>query len=59
MDRDIEAMFAALHEPLPPDTRSWEALWGPYAAPPQPEGRAAPEKPVRGKALPKSKPKRR
>jgi antitoxin VapB len=33
---DLDAMMAAIRQPLPPDTRSWEALWGPHAVPPKP-----------------------
>jgi len=32
---DLDAMMAAIREPLPPDTRSWDALWDAHAAPPK------------------------
>ena len=32
---DFDKMMAAIREPLPPDTRSWDALWGAHAVPPQ------------------------
>jgi antitoxin VapB len=41
---DMDAMLAAIHEPLPPDTRNWDALWDDYAAPPKPEPKAPPAK---------------
>jgi hypothetical protein len=34
---DMDAMLAAIHEPLPPDTRNWDALWDDHAAPPKPD----------------------
>jgi len=41
---DMDAMLAAIHEPLPPDTRDWDALWDDHAAPPRPEPKAVPAK---------------
>jgi antitoxin VapB len=59
MGREIDQMMAAIHEPLPPDTRSWEALWDEHAVPPgeaaKSQTRATKAKPTRGKALAKSR----
>jgi antitoxin VapB len=57
---EIDAMMAAIKEPLPPDTRDWDALWGPHARPPKAAVEAAPARPGKstrtaGKTRPKSK----
>jgi antitoxin VapB len=54
MDAEIQAMFTAIKEPMPPDTRTWDALWDAHAVAPIPEMKAAPVKAVRGKAKSKS-----
>ncbi len=42
---DFDAMMAAIEEPLPPDTRVWDELWGAHAVPPTAgAGRRAPVK---------------
>jgi antitoxin VapB len=35
MAGEFDAMMAAVHEQLPPDTRSWDALWGDHVVPPK------------------------
>lgn len=35
--QDHDEMMAAIRAPQPPDRREWDALWGPYAAPPDAE----------------------
>jgi antitoxin VapB len=51
MSADFEAMMVAIDKPLPPDTRSWDALWGAHARPPQalatPKARAKRKPPAR------------
>ena len=51
---EIGVMFAAIKEPLPPDTRSWDALWDAHAAPPKPEAQVASAKAVRSKVKSKA-----
>jgi antitoxin VapB len=52
MARELDDMMAIIREPLPPDTRSWEALWDVHAAPPKPIAKTKPSPPkaVRAKS---------
>jgi antitoxin VapB len=52
MAHELDEMMAIIREPLPPDTRSWEALWDVHATPPKSKAKAkpSPAKTVRGKA---------
>jgi antitoxin VapB len=62
MAREIDDMFSAIREPLPPDTRSWDALWDAHAVPPGAAGKTkaktqkkvAPAKAIRAKTIRKS-----
>ena len=48
-DAEFDAMLAAIHEPLPPDTRIWSALWDAHAVPPKPVPKRPPAKATRVK----------
>jgi antitoxin VapB len=52
MAHDLDQMMAAIREPLPPDTRCWDALWDAHAVPPKSNAKAkrSPAKALRRKA---------
>jgi antitoxin VapB len=52
---DLDAMMAAIRKPLPPDIRSWDALWGAHAAPPKAARKSASAKTVRAKTKPRAR----
>jgi antitoxin VapB len=59
MVRELDEMMAAIREPLPPDTRRWDALWDVHTVPPsettKTPTRATKTKPARDKATAKSR----
>jgi antitoxin VapB len=53
--RDHDRMMAAIREPLPPDTRSWSALWDAHAVPPETSGVQRRRKPAAPKPKTRAK----